>query len=80
MVDRAFVSQLGEIIDVELIRGCFDKSYEDAITSAVRILEECPYPYFLITIPLLFMCLPLNGLPSSLDQAEVDENIEGQVT
>jgi hypothetical protein len=40
IVNRAFVSQLSEIIDQELTRGCFDKSYEDAITSAFRILEE----------------------------------------
>ena len=39
-VDRAFVSQLSEIIDTELTRSCLDKSYEDAITSAFRILEE----------------------------------------
>jgi hypothetical protein len=40
IVDRAFVSQLSEFIDQELVRGCLDKSYEDAITSAFRILEE----------------------------------------
>jgi hypothetical protein len=39
IVDRAFVSQLAEIIDPELTRSCLDKSYEDAITSAFRILE-----------------------------------------
>lgn len=40
IVDRAFVHQLSELIDQELVRGCLDKSYEDAITSAFRILEE----------------------------------------
>ena len=40
IVDRAFVHQLSEVIDQELVRGCLDKSYEDAITSAFRILEE----------------------------------------
>jgi hypothetical protein len=34
------LSQLSEIIDQELVRGCFDKSYEDSITSAFRVLEE----------------------------------------
>ncbi len=38
-VDRAFISKLSEIIDDELNRSCLDKSYEDAITSAFRILE-----------------------------------------
>jgi uncharacterized protein (TIGR02391 family) len=38
-VDRAFISSMSEIIDPELSRGCLDKSYEDAITSAFRILE-----------------------------------------
>jgi hypothetical protein len=38
-VDAAFLSQLGEIIDQDLRRECFDKSYEDAVTSAFRILE-----------------------------------------
>jgi hypothetical protein len=38
-VDAAFLSQLGEIIDPDLRRECFDKSYEDAVTSAFRILE-----------------------------------------
>jgi hypothetical protein len=40
IVDQAFLHQLSEIMDEELVRGCFDKSYEDAITSAFRILEE----------------------------------------
>lgn len=39
IVDRGFISQLSEIIDAELVRGCLDKGYEDAITSAFRILE-----------------------------------------
>jgi len=39
IVDRAFVSQLAEVVDPELTRSCLDKSYEDAITSAFRILE-----------------------------------------
>jgi hypothetical protein len=38
-VDRAFVSTISEILDEELSRACLDKSYEDAITSAFRILE-----------------------------------------
>lgn len=38
-VDRAFISRISEIIDAELSRACLDKSYEDAITSAFRILE-----------------------------------------
>jgi len=38
-VDRAFISRISEIIDDELNRSCLDKSYEDAITSAFRILE-----------------------------------------
>ena len=38
-VDRAFISRISEIIDTELSRACLDKSYEDAITSAFRILE-----------------------------------------
>lgn len=38
-VDRAFISRIAEIIDDELNRACLDKSYEDAITSAFRILE-----------------------------------------
>jgi len=40
IVDRALISQLSDVIDTELVRGCLDKSYEDAITSAFRILEE----------------------------------------
>ncbi len=40
IVDRTLVSQLSEVIDTDLARGCLDKSYEDAITSAFRILEE----------------------------------------
>ncbi len=39
IVDRAFVSQLTEIIDPELARSCLDKSYEDAIRSAFLVLE-----------------------------------------
>jgi len=39
IVDRAFVSQLEEIIDPELTRSCLDKSYEDAIRSAFLVLE-----------------------------------------
>jgi hypothetical protein len=39
-VDRAMISQLSEIVDPELAQQCFDKSYEDAITSAFRVLEE----------------------------------------
>ncbi|MGA2459922.1 MAG: TIGR02391 family protein [Candidatus Bathyarchaeia archaeon] len=38
-VDRAFISKISEILDGELNRACLDKSYEDAITSAFRILE-----------------------------------------
>jgi hypothetical protein len=38
-VDRAFISKISEIIDDELNRSCFDKSYEDAIRSAFLILE-----------------------------------------
>jgi hypothetical protein len=38
-LDRAFLSGISEIIDPELSRSCLDKAYEDAITSAFRILE-----------------------------------------
>jgi hypothetical protein len=38
-VDQTFLSEVAEIMDGELSRGCLGKSYEDAITSAFRILE-----------------------------------------
>jgi hypothetical protein len=38
-VEGAFLSEISEIIDNELSRSCLGKSYEDAITSAFRILE-----------------------------------------
>ena len=39
-IDFAMISQLSEMLDPELSQQCFGKSYEDAITSAFRVLEE----------------------------------------
>ena len=40
IVDAHLLNQLGQTIDKEIAKHCLGKSYEDAITSAFRILEE----------------------------------------
>ena len=40
IVDAHLLSELGKSLDHELARHCLGKSYEDAVTSAFRILEE----------------------------------------